>query len=85
MQAFICSAKSHRYNVNREMIGATFLKALIIEEKMRNNHFAERTVNQYRRNPAVFARDYNILLQDIFNYPGKKDGLIQMMHRNWNK
>ena len=65
---FICSAKSYRYNVIRELIAATYLEALVIEEKMRNNNFAQKMVTQYRRNPAVFAKDYNILLDDIFYY-----------------
>jgi hypothetical protein len=65
---YICSDKSYRYNVLRELIGGTYLKALVTEDKMRNRKFTPRTVNRYRSNPAVFAKDYNILLDDIFSY-----------------
>jgi Fe-S-cluster containining protein len=65
---YVCNAKSHRYNVIRELTGATYLKALVLEEKMRKNNYQPRTVKKYGRNPAVFAKDYNILLVDIFRY-----------------
>jgi len=65
---YICSTKSYRYNVIRELIGSTYLKALVLEDKMRNNNFTERTINKYKRNPAVLAKDYNISLEEIFNY-----------------
>ena len=65
---YICSPKSHRYNVVRELAGATFLKALVIEEEMRNKTLSQEIVDLYSRNPAVLAKDYNIMLDDIFNY-----------------
>jgi hypothetical protein len=54
--------------VIRELIGSTYLKALIYEEKIRNNNFTNETINKYKRNPAVCAKDYNILLEKIFDY-----------------
>lgn len=65
---YICSPKSYRYNVIRELISGAYLKALVMEEKMRNSHFTQRMDNQYGSNPAVFARNYNILLEDVLNY-----------------
>lgn len=65
---YVCSAKSRRYNMIRELTGAAFLKAFILEEKMRRNKFTKRTVNRYRRNPAFLAEDYHIRLADILNY-----------------
>lgn len=65
---YICIAKSYRYNVVRELIGSTYLKALVLEEKMRNNNFTDEIINKYKRNPAVFAKEYNISLEEIFNY-----------------
>ncbi|NRZ12726.1 hypothetical protein [Clostridium beijerinckii] len=52
----------------RELIGSTYLKALVLEEKMRKNDFPEQTIDKYKRNPAVFAKEYNILLEEIFDY-----------------
>jgi len=74
---FMCSPKSHRYNVIREIIGATCLEALVNEEKMRSVSFTQREVNIYKRNPAVLAEDYNILLYDIFNYAQEEGWLDQ--------
>lgn len=65
---YICSDKSNRYNMLRELIGSTFLKALVLENKIKNNNFTQKTINKYKKNPAVFAHDYNILIDDIFNY-----------------
>lgn len=65
---YICSARSYRYNVIRELIGSTYLKALVLEEKMRKNDFPEQTIDKYKRNPAVFAKEYDILLEEIFDY-----------------
>jgi Fe-S-cluster containining protein len=65
---YMCTSKSYRYNVVRELIASTYLKALVLEDKMRNNNFTERTIKKYRRNPAVFAEDYDISLAAIFNY-----------------
>ena len=78
---YICSPKSYRYNVLRELIGSTYLKALVLEDKMRNNNFTDRTINKYKRNPAVFAKEYNISLEDIFNY-GEEEGWIDSEERN---
>jgi Uncharacterised protein family (UPF0153). len=72
---FICSPKSHRYNVIREIIGATCLEALVSEEKMRNVSFTEKEVDIYRRNPAVLAKDYNIRLYDILKF-AQEEGWI---------
>lgn len=65
---YICSPRSHRYNVVRELVGGTYLRALVIEEKIRRNHTTAEMLVQYRRNPAVFARDYDILIDDILYY-----------------
>ncbi|WP_026885961.1 YkgJ family cysteine cluster protein [Clostridium beijerinckii] len=65
---YICSARSYRYNVIRELIGSTYLQALVLEEKMRKNDLPEQTIDKYKRNPAVFAKEYNILLEEIFDY-----------------
>lgn len=65
---YICSARSYRYNLLRELIGTTYLKALIFEERMRTNNFTQRTVDKYKRNPAVNTRDYDLRLEDIFIY-----------------
>ncbi len=77
---YICIAKSYRYNVIRELIGITYLKALVLEEKMRNNKFTERTINKYKRNPAVFAKDYDISLEAIFNY-AEEEGWLDIDDR----
>ena len=66
----------------RELIGSTYLKALVLEDKMRNNNFTERTINKYKRNPAVFAKDYNISLEEIFDYAEEKAGLILMKEKS---
>lgn len=65
---YICSARSYRYNLIRELIGSTYLNALVYEEEIRNNNFTNETINQYKINPAVFAKDYNMLLEKIFDY-----------------
>lgn len=65
---YICCDKSYRYNVLRELIGSTYLRALILEDRINNNNFTQRTINNYRKNPAVFAKDYDILLSDIIRY-----------------
>ena len=78
---YICTPKSYRYNVLRELIGSTYLKALVLEDKIRNNNFTDRTINKYKRNPAVFAKEYNISLEDIFNY-GEEEGWIDSEERN---
>lgn len=65
---YICSPKSYRYNLLRELIGSTYLKALVLEDRKRNNDFSERTIRKYKRNPALGAKDYDILLKDIFIY-----------------
>jgi hypothetical protein len=52
----------------RELIASTYLKALVLEEKLRKNNVTQTTVDNYKKNPAVFAKDYDILLDDIFNY-----------------
>lgn len=72
---YICSAKSRRYNVIRELIGAAYLEALVSEEKIRSDHVTDKTISWYRRNPAVFAKDYNILLEDIVCY-AQEEGWI---------
>ncbi|GKU24947.1 YkgJ family cysteine cluster protein [Clostridium folliculivorans] len=65
---YICIDKSYRYNVVRELIGSTYLQALIFEEEMRNNSISEDLIKEYKRNPAVFAKGYDIALNDILNY-----------------
>lgn len=65
---YVCSAKSRRYNVIRELAGAVYLKALILEERMRGKKFARNPVSRYKKNPAFLAKDYNIRLADILDY-----------------
>ncbi len=65
---YVCSAKSRRYNVIRELAGAAYLRALILEEKMRCKEFSKRTIESYKRNPAFLAQDYRVSLADILNY-----------------
>ena len=77
---YICIAKSYRYNVIRELIGSTYLKALVFEEKIRNNNFTEKTINKYKKNPAVFAKEYNISLAKIFDY-AEYEGWIDIEER----
>jgi len=77
---YICSEKSYRYNVIRELIGSTYLKALVYEDKIRNNNFTNEKLNKYKRNPAVFAKEYNILLEDIFDY-AEYEGWIDIDER----
>lgn len=72
---YICTVKSYRYNLLRELIGSTYLKALVYEERLRNKNFTERTVKRYKKNPAVFAKGYDILLEDIFRY-SEEEGWI---------
>jgi Fe-S-cluster containining protein len=78
---YICTPKSYRYNVVRELIGSTYLKALVLEDKIRNNNFTARTINNYKRNPAVFAKDYDIPLKAIFDY-SEEEGWIDANERN---
>lgn len=65
---YICTEKSNRYNMLRELIASTYLKALVLEEKLRKNNSTQTIVDNYKKNPAVFAKDYDILLDEIFNY-----------------
>jgi Fe-S-cluster containining protein len=77
---YICSAKSYRYNMLRELVGTTYLKALILEHGMRTHEFTQRTINKYKRNPAVGAKDYDILLEDILRY-AEEEGWIDSEER----
>jgi len=77
---YICIPKSYRYNVLRELIGTIYLKALILEDKMRNNKLTEITINKYKKNPAVFATEYNISLEAIFNY-AEEEGWLDIDDR----
>jgi Fe-S-cluster containining protein len=65
---YICSDKSYRYNLLRELIGSTYLRALVLEDRIRCNNYTEKTIKKHKRNPAVFAKDYDIRLEDIFVY-----------------
>jgi len=47
---------------------------------MRNNNFTETIVNNYKRNPVVFAKDYNISLEEIFNYV-EEEGWLDVNER----
>ncbi|WP_234124001.1 YkgJ family cysteine cluster protein [Clostridium hydrogenum] len=69
---YICSAKSYRYNVIRELIGSTYLKALILEDEIRNNN-----TDNYEKNPVLFAKEYDILLEDIFDYAEEEGWLYE--------
>ncbi|MCR3759798.1 YkgJ family cysteine cluster protein [Clostridium felsineum] len=64
---YICTDKSYRYNVVRELIGSTYLEALVLEEEIRNNNL-EREVIESFKNPALFKDRYDISLEDIFDY-----------------
>ncbi|MDP4091556.1 MAG: YkgJ family cysteine cluster protein [Bacillota bacterium] len=77
---YICSPKSYRYNLLRELVGSTYLKALIYEQKMRTDNFTERTIKKYKANPAVLAKDYDILLEDVFTY-AEAEGWIDFDER----
>jgi Fe-S-cluster containining protein len=77
---YICTAKSYRYNLLRELIGSTYLKALILEDRMRTNDYTDRTITKYKKNPAVFAKGYDILLEDIFNY-AESEGWLDLDER----
>lgn len=61
---YTCIPKSNRYNLIREITGAVFLEALVIEEEIKS----EDESKQHFVNPAVNAEDYNILLSDIIEY-----------------
>ncbi|MBK1811922.1 YkgJ family cysteine cluster protein [Clostridium sp. YIM B02505] len=74
---YICIDKSYRYNVVRELIGSTYLKALIFEEEMRTSKLSDELIKQYKRNPAVFAKGYDISLNDIFNYSEEEGWLYE--------
>ncbi|RII33141.1 YkgJ family cysteine cluster protein [Clostridium chromiireducens] len=65
---YICSPRSYRYNVIRELIGSTYLQALVYEDEIRHNNLTSKTINEYKRNPAVFVKEYDILLEEIFDY-----------------
>jgi len=52
----------------------------IYEDKIRNNNFTNEKLNKYKRNPAVFAKEYNILLEDIFDY-AEYEGWIDIDER----
>jgi Fe-S-cluster containining protein len=72
---YICTPKSYRYNLLRQLIGSTYLKALILEDRQRNNNFTKGTINKYKRNPAFGVKDYDIFLEDIFIY-GEEQGWL---------
>lgn len=65
---YICSKKSQRYNILREIIGCTYLSALVAEYKINSNKLTERAISRHRENPAVFAKGYDIYIEDIINY-----------------
>lgn len=65
---YMCSPKSYRYNLLRELIGCTFLRALVLEDRMRQKPYSMRTIRRYKKNPAVFAIDYQVRLADVFDY-----------------
>lgn len=77
---YICSAKSYKYNMLRELVGTTYLKALIFEHRMRTHEFTQRTINKYKRNPAAGAKDYDVLLEDILRY-AEEEGWIDSEER----
>lgn len=77
---YICSPRSYRYNVIRELIGSTYLKALVYEDEIRNNNLTSETISMYKRNPAVFAKEYNILLEEIFDY-AEEEGWLDLDER----
>jgi hypothetical protein len=65
---YVCCDRSFRYNVLRELVGSTYLKALVLEHRMRSKNFTERTIKNYRRNPVLFAADYDASLEKIIQY-----------------
>jgi Ser-tRNA(Ala) deacylase AlaX len=72
---YICCDKSYRYNMLRELIGSTYLRALILEHRIRSNSFTERTIRKYKRNPVLFSSDYGITLNSIIRY-AEEEGWI---------
>lgn len=74
---YICIPKSYRYNVVRELIGSTYLRALVFEDEIRNNSLNKEAIDDYKRNPALFANTYNILLEDIFDYAEEEGRLYE--------
>lgn len=65
---YTCSLKSLRYNQLREASAATFLQALVFEQMINNQNPSASQIDYYKKNPALYARDYSIELQKIIDY-----------------
>lgn len=72
---YICCDKSYRYNLLRELIGSTYLRALILENRANSNNYTSSTIKNYKRNPAFLAKDYDISIEKIIIY-AKEEGWI---------
>ena len=74
---YLCNPKSYRYNVLRQIIGSTFLSALVLEAGLREPKPSRLTKRGRRENPAVYAGDYTVLLADILDYAQSQGWLDQ--------
>jgi Fe-S-cluster containining protein len=70
---YVCCNKSRRYNILREIVASTFLEALVLEDEVNSSKctadiIEKNKIEEYKRNPAVFAESYDISLEKIFLY-----------------
>lgn len=65
---YVCVPRGRRYDLVRGLVAATYLQALVMEEKLRHGGQKPETERRYRRNPALFAGDYSLKLMDILSY-----------------
>jgi Fe-S-cluster containining protein len=82
---YTCAPKSRRYDQLREMVAATFLRALVMEQNMRRNPLSQRTLRDYRLNPALEARDYAVPLEDVLDYAQRAGWLDEGERRELSK
>ena len=69
---YLCSAKSLRYGTLRELVGTTYLKALVLEYRMNSKMLSEKTISKYKRNPVLLSREYDVTLHKIIKYGGQE-------------
>jgi Fe-S-cluster containining protein len=85
---YFCQEKSSRYNTLRELAGSVYLNAMFLEYRINTNSFSKRTIEKYKRNPAVFASDYDTTLDMIIEfaetegwlYPDEKEALFENLN-----
>ena len=65
---YICCKMSSRYNMLREMIACTYLKALVLEYRLSTRNFSSRTIDKFKRNPAVYSKNYAAPVMKIISY-----------------